>query len=465
MKQNEVKKVKEIPLISGNNIQGTYNILKTKLYFLVLNVFSTYDQNRVKFEVTDFTAHPQLFDEYCAERTYDEIVVDTRKILKICVFKDKLDFISKCYEETHEGLKLDIRHELSLNGGSSANLDTKLIIMSMTIKWREYKGKLEPYSFDPEIVEWIPSSMDKQEEQVLTDLYKNILKQRHYIDALEKRGINRVKKIIPERIYQQFYINNDHQFGSQDVSRNATQSQQESSNQTQNRHQSQSHDIIEDRPQVVTDSVKEEESVSNNLSPDPMNEDYDLDTLGCDEDLPLPAINAESQNRHNSQKPVQSTSSKKRSRTDDDVFASIQSLNAYNEYEMKVDNNTYKVKCNIIGTMPHDLSLVCGKKLIKDPINKKMILGDPIINDLILFIVEPGLEYGTELDELDFIQLHVFEENILKFFGYDRIEELYINTPNLKIDFDKVYELEITKEEIYDGIVVWKYKNGYEDSL
>ncbi|KAI5961576.1 uncharacterized protein KGF55_003893 [Candida pseudojiufengensis] len=204
----QIRKLEDIPRFKGDKDEQN-RTLKTKMFFLVLNVFKTHDHRRIKFEVTDFTSHPQVFDETCEVRPYDKLVVKTNKILKICLFKDKLNSISQCYEEMHKGCKLNIANELSSRSGASANLDSKLIIMAMNLKWREHGGKLEPFIYDPEIIKWDPTQMEQREQQVVTDLYKNILNHRYFIDHLRKSDVIRLKEIIPSNFLKQFYLDKD----------------------------------------------------------------------------------------------------------------------------------------------------------------------------------------------------------------------------------------------------------------
>ncbi|KAI5953575.1 hypothetical protein KGF54_002947 [Candida jiufengensis] len=517
MKQNETKKFCEIPPIDGNTILGSDEICKTKCYFLVLQILPT-NKKFSKFEVTDFTSNVQLNDEIGKdEKNYRYLCTDDNKVLEIVVHQDKLDPISGWYEEEFPGLKLNLAQDVRDNNGQ-VFVDDKVLIMAMTLRWREYHGKLEPYTYDPEVIKWEPENMTEKDQQVVIDLYRNILQQRDYVQTLQNKASNRLQKIIPAEFYQQFYINKNYSYKSVQKNTNDTGKANENSNTVyqpteevdksskQNEEQSQVKNEDEEQTQVkneintsqagVSNSVKVEPIISTTILPVEYDEDiFDnlsssdenlptsstasqpaqprleekasvnmaeqkLDSEEEEEELPITEMETPTHKRSSSeQSQLQSQPNKRHRQNVPGGFISIQDLNDANYLKLEIDNKVYKILCQIIGTKPEDLALVCGKELVKNKITKKMELGDPIIAGLSLLIAEPNLPSGSELYENDFLEIELTDQDVLKLFKCDRIEELYLIGDKIEIDYKQVYELEIMKKD-FGGIILWGVVGG-----
>lgn len=188
---NPVKKIWEIPEIEGDFPRGSKFPYRTKTFVLVLRVMPL-NNKRCVIEATDFTANNQISDEIGEdEKDYRFLKVDENKVLRIIGYRDKFLNLCRLYETAFPDNKIDLA-ENNPDGGFLRVLDDKLLIMSLTLKWREYNGKLEPYAYDPDVVEW--DCLEEHEKPVVSALYKKILKRKQYIKSLE--GLEKV--IIPE---------------------------------------------------------------------------------------------------------------------------------------------------------------------------------------------------------------------------------------------------------------------------
>ncbi|CAK9438718.1 uncharacterized protein LODBEIA_P29420 [Lodderomyces beijingensis] len=195
-----IAKLKDVELMARDFIKGKVRInnevYKTRSYFLLLSIepiprFS----DTVSFYVTDFTSHSQCCrEDRHHERSEEALNLNLRmdQVVRLIVHEDHLDTLSDQYQAAFDGCKLNLKKMWQGNRKQGLNVEDKVIIFGVTCQWRSFENKLEPYTFDFNIVEY--DELQEKKQQVTGDLYRNILKQTKFVQL----NAELINKVIPK---------------------------------------------------------------------------------------------------------------------------------------------------------------------------------------------------------------------------------------------------------------------------
>lgn len=121
---------------------------------------------------------------------------------------------------------------------------------------------------------------------------------------------------------------------------------------------------------------------------------------------------------------------------------------------------TYSTSAYIVGSIPHDLSLLCTKRC--EERNGTVCNSDPKVEPLELIVTDaaPG-----ELSTTEYISVYVPRAHVGHFFGFPDVEQLYISPQKVNELFARLFQgkkqlhLDVAPEEL-DGRHVWTLKRS-----
>ena len=396
-----VKKVSQIPTIHGQYIREKLQY-RTKTFCLVLRVFPV-DETRCKVDVTDFTAHVQISDEVDEnEKEYRFLKTDENKVLRVISFKDKIQMLAQKYENLYPGQKVNLPKE---DDFFLMVLDDKLMVVSMTMWWREYRGILEPYTYDPDIVEY--EYLEANEKKVVDDLYKKILKKREYIKELD--GLEKV--IIPADVLNKMTYDDDDISEMSLFEDDDDLSGEEESNSTEPEsiQNCGSNNVslvlvpesvieVPNSSESIKNQDKRHKRVKSDAEVQEIQKRTKQDSSGPDENGFY-----EAPSENNSAVNVATP-------RDGIIYSTVSGLNKLNS---TIDNTIYMVVCEIIHATPSNKELFTFKSYEVNPVTEEIELSHTRLQGIEFIIIDPGKSSNLLLQEGEYSSIYLDGDQVL----------------------------------------------------
>ncbi|KAG5421715.1 hypothetical protein I9W82_000807 [Candida metapsilosis] len=399
-----VKKVSQIPTIYGQYIRDKLQY-RTKTFCLVLRVFPV-DEARCRVDVTDFTAHVQISDEVGEnEKEYRFLKTDENKVLRVISFKDKIQMLAQKYEDLYPGQKVNLP-KAEEDEMFSKILDDKLMVVSMTMWWREYRGILEPYTYDPDIVEY--DYLQAHEKKVVDDLYKKILKKREYIKALN--GLEKV--IIPADVLNKVTYDDDDDISEMSSFEDDDELSGEEESTSIGSQSNQNYGANNLSSACVSESVIGVPNSSESFK----NQDKRHKRVKSDaevQEIPKRTKQGSSSADENGFYDVASENNSAVNVTtprDGITYSTVSGLNKLNS---TIDNTIYMVYCEIIHATPSNKELFTYKSYEVNPVTEEIELSHTRLQGIEFIITDPGKSSNSLLQEEEYSSIYLDGDQVL----------------------------------------------------
>lgn len=447
---NPVRRICEIPKIEGNCHLG--RPYKTRTYVLILK-FEQFDDNRYSMWSTDFTSNVQIDSELGEdEKEFTVLKTDDNKVLRIVVYDDKVRDILETYNQAHPSYALQVPER-----GSTRNemqVDDKLMIFGMTLSWREYRGIFEPWAYDLEIVEW--EYLDDAGRKAVSSLYKNILKKKHYIKALDPKL---VKDVISEEFLRTVSVNDD----DDDDDELSEMSLYEDDLVDQSiTHVTQA----QARQNVIIDDVVY--SIEQDLTQDQIGNVNTTQEMGHKRINSVPDFNdggakrskqgsssSDENNFYDAQTQnkgvVRTSNASSTSDNASGVFTTICELNKLDQHT--IDNKTYNVVCDILHASPCDKEWFSFKSYEVNPLTEDLELSHTQLQTIEFIITDPAKPDNYELDQGEYLSIYLDGPQVVKLNKASCVTRKLLNFAWDKTHDDSILRLKLRK--VQRETVVW----------
>ncbi|RCK56491.1 hypothetical protein Cantr_04896 [Candida viswanathii] len=171
-------KVKEFPSIQEGEIR------KVSTCLLVLEFVNCYQ--RMHLRCTDFTSNPQNGQIAYKQNNLD---VPPDQLISFPMLEREFDSLNKSYQEFYNE---DFDLVNAYGDNKYLDVSDRLIVITVNLTLRLYKGCLEPYLYDPDLVEL--KACDTNDKPVVLDLFEEIRSRKEYFKSVEHLA----KTMIPE---------------------------------------------------------------------------------------------------------------------------------------------------------------------------------------------------------------------------------------------------------------------------
>ncbi|RCK60383.1 hypothetical protein Cantr_08741 [Candida viswanathii] len=171
-------KVKEFPFIEEGEVR------KVSTCLLVLEFVKCYQRMHVR--CTDFTGNPQN-----GQLTYKQNNLDVTpdQLISFPMLEREFDSLNKSYQEFYNE---DFDLVDAYGDNEYLDVSDRLIVITVNLTLRLYKGCLEPYLYDPDLVEI--NACDTNEKPLVLDLFEEIKSRKEYLKSVEHLA----KTMMPE---------------------------------------------------------------------------------------------------------------------------------------------------------------------------------------------------------------------------------------------------------------------------
>ncbi|MCP8719850.1 MAG: hypothetical protein M5F18_11245 [Asgard group archaeon] len=164
-------KVKDFPFLEARD---TYKVSTCLLLLEILENYKT-----MQLVCTDFTNNIQNKEGNYKRNRLD---IPSGQIICIPMLPKEFEALNKSYNEFYND-SYNLVQEYKDNG--FVDVADKLIVITLNLKLRLYNRVLEPYLYDPEMVEY--QLCDKRELEVVRSLFKEIIKRNAYFKLVKER--------------------------------------------------------------------------------------------------------------------------------------------------------------------------------------------------------------------------------------------------------------------------------------
>ncbi|KAG7662587.1 uncharacterized protein J8A68_003884 [[Candida] subhashii] len=381
------RQVSDFPLAGGIQYPRVGSI------FLVLYIERQSSKDApVTLYVTDFTTNKQSGTTFIPREEYQgNIHIPKDKILRVLVYPKLLPTLDNLYKSVNNDDLGICDWWTNASGLNRLFILEKILIVSSNLKLKLYIDSLECLSYDHQILnsESVTSSQFPFLEKLFTNMGRNFPREFFEFNPTARRIVPRLYWDNPRNeeggtqilgYAQPLAGNANTQLTNTEVHVNETQPKQET--------ESQYAAFIDDieHPQDYASSPAPNSRVNTVVPRRPISRAYSVSDL-----LKL-----------------------------DDTE----------------DNRTYQVNAIIAGTIPSDWSLICGKQ-VKTRRGKPAIL-DPVIRGLELVLVDSTWTPEQPiLCGINTLSIYIDQEDVLDFFGVERIEKVYTSIADLDEKFEK----------------------------
>ncbi|KAI3405373.2 hypothetical protein KGF56_001820 [Candida oxycetoniae] len=462
-----VKKLADIPQIDERTqypVDQTKfhkrEFYKTRGYYLAIYIEPIGSgSNKVIVYATDFTSNNQCCDGDDGEELAYQAVnlrLTRKQVVRLVVHTDKLKILGEQYESAFSNCKLDFLEMLEdPDNYHGFSVEDKVIIFAVTTQWRLYRGILEPYTYDHEILEF--NDAIDQYLSVVGDLYCNIMKQNQYVS----NNKSLIEKIVPWKYRQpQSPAKLPSSYESSQTLNVNFSSKQKNNAKT---------DAATTAPAPTTPTTP----TPPTTTPTPSvirNPKSNGDVPKMHTDIDSSEIVEIDDNTSNISLNSQIVPQK---RSHEEANSTYYTLKDLRNMKMDIDNQYYSIRCRILGTIPSDWSLLCGKPME----SSTEPLGDPIMHELELILSDVDLSSNTsKIHQDNLLSVYFNGPEILWFLNLECVEKAYISAKTLQdnIDLSKLSadsELDIDVYKVTrrisatKSIVVWKADLKYDRLL